>query len=190
MRPWPTDDLSAPLGQNAKKEAAALHAADPRPAVDRGRARPVRRGLAGWALMVDDPLGGEPMAVVATGFDRRSAASRDRPAARRKARAAMTARHAGAAAGRPPRRQPRRPPPGTKTVTIIDGSTGKRQEVADPGVRRKTSTRADSSSACSRPRATARIPKIAPDGARPVRNLCPRREAACGRARTGRASRS
>ena len=92
--------------------------------------------------------------------------------ARRKARAATTARAPAAKAvqvrGDPRRRRsaPPAPAPNTKTVTIIDGSTGKRQEVADPGLARRPARR--SSSACWRRRATARIPRIAPDGARPA----------------------
>ena len=129
-----TDDLNAPLGQNAKTRSGGAQAA--------GRA--CRKLLAGaarlcscwpvaaWALFVDDPLGGEPIAVVATalaGRSRRSAGDRRRGAEQ----PAPPRRPGRRAAGDRGRADAAAPPPGTKTVTIIDGSTGKRQEVADPG---------------------------------------------------------
>ena len=69
--------------------------------------------LAGWILFVDEPFGGEPVAVVSAV----TAAAEAKPAAE-PARAKPSARAAA-----PPR-------PRSKTVTIIDGSTGKRQEVS------------------------------------------------------------
>ncbi|MCX7310314.1 MAG: hypothetical protein NTV56_00955 [Alphaproteobacteria bacterium] len=67
------DELSVPLGQDAKKKRRRF-------------TLPIRVShlvagalglflLAGvvWAIAVDDPLGGEPMAVVATGYDSKPA---------------------------------------------------------------------------------------------------------------------
>ena len=90
--------------------------------------------LAGWILFVDDPFGGEPMAVVSAHADpqrgqARSAARKPRGRARR----ARRSRQAG----------------GSKTVTIIDGSTGKRQEVivgrpgAAPAAEKKSEVKTD-----------------------------------------------
>jgi uncharacterized protein len=65
------DELSAPLGQNAKKKNTSRRFTLP------VRISHIVAGALGlfvlafavWALAVDDPLGGEPIAVVATGFD-------------------------------------------------------------------------------------------------------------------------
>ena len=163
------DELSTPLGQNAKKETAAPDAADQPAAGDRGRCSALFiLTFAGWALLVDDPLGGEPVAMVATGFDppkgpampavvsasvAQGPRSYDGPGSpQRQAAAAGSSR-------------PRRSRTGTKTVTIIDGSTGKRQEVAIPGIARRRARR--SSSACSKRSRHGAMPRIAPDGARP-----------------------
>ena len=77
--------------------------------------------VAGWAALVKDPLGGEPVAIVSA-----------KPAPDQSGR-----RHDGVA---PEPEVPRAPavaekpslPPGAKTITIIDGSNGNRQEVIIP----------------------------------------------------------
>ena len=61
------DDLSAPLGQNAKTKRQRLTTSGYRPPGGRRSARLFVLVFAGWALVVDDPLGGEPVAVVAIG---------------------------------------------------------------------------------------------------------------------------
>jgi len=113
------DDLSTPLGQDKPKPRRI-----PVPAV-------VPRAIAGvlglcllvfavWLMVVDDPYGGEPIAVVATGgrsqppgkpADGRSPPS---PSGADAGAAPMGDKGSGAARG---------------TVTIIDGMSGKRQEV-------------------------------------------------------------
>jgi polysaccharide deacetylase 2 family uncharacterized protein YibQ len=128
--------------------------------------------------VVDDPLGGEPVAVVATGFD---------PP---KSGAAMPAVVGGGAVqgprsydgpstpgpkyvqvpapvpGPPAQAQPSdTAAPNTKTVTIIDGSTGKRQEVAISGSR---DVRAPLEQRLLETTRHGGIPRIAPDGARPA----------------------
>ena len=55
--------------------------------------------------------------------------------------------------------------PNTKTITIIDGSTGKRQEVAIPGSR---DVRAPLEQRLLETTRHGAIPRIAPDGARPA----------------------
>jgi polysaccharide deacetylase 2 family uncharacterized protein YibQ len=122
--------------------------------------------LAGWIAFVNDPFGGEPMAVVSAQPNK--TAERAAPSAKPEAAPA-----APADADKP----------ASKTVTIIDGSTGKRQEVSvgQPGIpaaQKKTELKTE-----ARPEAkpeasidqrlldTSRhgaIPKIAPDGARPA----------------------
>lgn len=110
-----TDDLSTPLGQStARPRRLAI-------------ARLVSRLLAGalgsalivfggWVLLVDDPFGGEPFAVVApTVPHTHSHAASDAPEARPSGTGVTDEKPS------PSRRE---------TVTIIDGMSGKRQEVA------------------------------------------------------------
>jgi polysaccharide deacetylase 2 family uncharacterized protein YibQ len=112
--------------------------------------------VAGWAALVKDPLGGEPVAIVSA-----------RPAADQAGQ-----RHDGAAAARP--EAPVTPavaekpalPPGSKTITIIDGSSGNRQEVIVPGKPDKRSSLAPSDQNLLEPTKFGAIPKIGADGAR------------------------
>ena len=165
----PTDDLNTPLGQHKPARKPKFRLAMPQ----------ILAGIFGlfglivvsWAIFVKDPLGGEPVAYVATNppadAAARTAAAGDgkehsrydgpEPASP-DARAAADA--AKAAAGKAP------PPPGSKVITIIDGSSGKSQEVVIPG---------NSSSLPAKPAADPKlqettrhgvIPKIAADGAR------------------------
>ena len=162
------DELSAPLGQNPKKKRRRPRLPIAAAACDRGRARavPVAPGPAGrcWSTI-------------------RSAASRWpwwRPArcrARPRARCPRSRRRTQGprsydGPGGPPRTpEPAAataPPPagpGTKTVTIIDGSTGKRQEVAIPATR---DVRAPVEQRLLEDSRHGAIPRIAPDGARPA----------------------
>ena len=114
----PTDDLNKPLGKRKKKKKPFVL---PIPVVTRSVAALLClcvAVLAGWIMFVDDPFGGEPMVIVSA------------------AHAAFRAGQEGGR-GRPHRQSPARRPrpladgdkPAAKTVTIIDGSTGKRQEV-------------------------------------------------------------
>ena len=78
-----SDELNAPLGQD--KAQAAVEAAGGRPATA-GRARSGCSAIVvvAWAIFVNDPLGGEPIAVVATGplgQEASGQAGRRRPAA-------------------------------------------------------------------------------------------------------------
>jgi uncharacterized protein len=121
--------------------------------------------FAGWAMVMDDPFGGEPMAVVPT--DQRAAGANrksEEPSARPNVQSASQRpnRYDGPAA------EPAAasaPPASAKTVTIIDGSSGKRQEIVLPGP-------ADSKPGGMDQRLTETsrhgpLPKVAPDGARP-----------------------
>jgi polysaccharide deacetylase 2 family uncharacterized protein YibQ len=166
----PTDDLQKPLGQSPKKKKPFVL---PVPVVTRAIVAALGlcvTVLAGWIAFVNDPFGGEPMAVVSAQPNK--TAERAAPSANPDA-----APSALADADKP----------AAKTVTIIDGSTGKRQEVSvdQPGIptaQKKTELKTE-----ARPEAkpeakpdasidqrlldTSRhgaIPKIAPDGARPA----------------------
>jgi polysaccharide deacetylase 2 family uncharacterized protein YibQ len=109
-----TDDLSTPLGQKTERQKRRFRL--PFTAV---QALAVLLGLflvafLAIALFTDNPFGGEPVARVAL---RPSAADEKLPAA---------------ASGRPEpaaKSAPQAPSGDSKTVTIIDGSSGKRQDV-------------------------------------------------------------
>jgi polysaccharide deacetylase 2 family uncharacterized protein YibQ len=168
------DELSTPLGQSAKKKRRRFKLPLRVSHIIAGLLGLFLLACAGWALVVDDPLGGEPVAVVATGFDPPKSA------------AALPVVVSGAGAVQGPRSydgpgspaakqlqvpapvaaQPAAaPPPNTKTVTIIDGSTGKRQEVAIPAAR---DVRAPLEQRLLETSRHGAIPRIAPDGARPA----------------------
>jgi polysaccharide deacetylase 2 family uncharacterized protein YibQ len=154
-----TDDLSAPLGQNrAVKRLGAL------PLI-------VRLGLAGmlglaiaifagWAMLADDPLGGEPMVVVTANLGdntgTKTAADADRPGPADSA--TDPAQHSATS------------PPGSKTITIIDGTNGKRQDVVVPASgdgRTGDGKLAALDARVSEPSRHGLLPKVAQDGARP-----------------------
>ena len=166
------DELSAPLGQNAKKKRRQFRLAIAAPHAIAGALGLFVVTWTAWALVANDPLGGEPMAVVATGVT---------PGSSKPVRATSAAGVEGPRSydgPGTPGRMPAlptpvteqvavAPPPAapTRTVTIIDGSTGKRQEVAIPATRDVRAPLEDRLLENSRHGA---IPKIAPDGARPA----------------------
>jgi len=158
-----SDDLNAPLGQDKRKGLPKLPAAAPQ--ILAGVLGLFGIAVVAWAIFVNDPLGGEPTAVVATGSLAKTPAkpagdgqqhsrydgplSDQAPSAKVAIPAAVT------------------PPPGSKTITIIDGSSGKHQDVIVPG---KSSGNAPKAPVDQRLLEITRhgaIPKIAPDGARP-----------------------
>ena len=166
------DELSAPLGKSAKKEQRRFRLPIRIPHAIAGLLGLFVLACAAWALMVDDPFGGEPIAVVATGFDppksgpalptvvsAQGPRSYDGPAAPA-SKQAPAPTSAQPAAAPPPAATPN-----TKTVTIIDGSTGKRQEVPISGSR---DIRAPLEQRLLETSRHGAIPRIAPDGARPA----------------------
>ena len=60
-----SDDLNAPLGQDKRKRLPKLPAAAPQ--ILAGALGLFGIAVVAWAIFVNDPLGGEPTAVVATG---------------------------------------------------------------------------------------------------------------------------
>ncbi len=163
-----SDDLNTPLGQDKGKKLPKLPVAAPQMLAG-------MLGLFGllvlsWAIFVNDPLGGEPVAVVATKppgatqakpdneGDGKQHSRYDGPAAKAPDPAAVAAAAAKATT----------PPPGAKTITIIDGSSGKSQDVVIPG--NSSGGPAPKRRSTRRMLETTRhgaIPKIGPDGARP-----------------------
>lgn len=139
------DELNAPLGQGpAPKRRLPI-------------ARLATQGLAGllalalaifvlWASVVRDPMGGEPQAQAPIPPVQKAEAPQGQPAA-------------------PAVPEKTAPPPGAQTVNIIDGMTGKRQEVV-------IGTSSGSSRATGDPRLLentrhGQIPRIGSDGVRP-----------------------
>ena len=175
MAPVADDELSAPLGRNAKPKRRSLR-------LPFGISHVIAGALAlfvgtciGWAIVVNDPFGGEPAVTVATGLGPSRPAmptvvsgaapqgpsSYDGPGAVRipvPPSQAETPAQAAAAAHAPSG-------PSRNTVTIIDGSTGKRQEVPISG---SQDTRAPVEQRLLEPSRHGAIPKVAPDGTRPA----------------------
>ncbi|MFN3658410.1 MAG: divergent polysaccharide deacetylase family protein [Pseudolabrys sp.] len=175
------DELNAPLGQAAKAKTR-LQALMQKVPLSPPQLLAGLLGLSGlvvvaWAALVNDPLGGEPVVVVATklptaGDDKSGGSDGSRhydgPAANVVLEKGKPANAAAAA-----------PPAGAKTVTIIDGSSGKREEVVIPGSGGSPAPEAAGAgnAAARAPRAAAdpklleptrhgAIPKVGPDGAR------------------------
>jgi polysaccharide deacetylase 2 family uncharacterized protein YibQ len=168
--PESTDDLTKPLGKKPKRKKSFVV---PLPLVTRAIAGVLGACLAlfaGWILFVDEPFGGEPMVVVSA--DTRAAPQPVKAGEKSGDQAAPAANKPDAVA--PPSALADGERPG-QTVTIIDGTTGKRQEVvlAPPGAKQNpktVKTEAKPAPADTRLLETSRhgmIPKIAPDGARP-----------------------
>ena len=163
------DDLTAPLGREREK-APAQPFKLPVPQIMAGALAAFLGLFVLWAIVADDPYGGEPMALVPANLRLarenigRSGAATARRAIRRR-QTALTVRPW-------PRRRRRQPArlPNTTTVTIIDGKTGEKQEVVVPGrpagPRRPRLSPVDSKFVEMTPHGA--IPKIAADGTRPA----------------------
>jgi polysaccharide deacetylase 2 family uncharacterized protein YibQ len=158
------DDLSAPLGQHQKKKKR-FRLPVRLSTLIAGALALCLATVAGWALFMDDPFGGEPMIVV-------SLQGREAPPPAKGNDEASAAQKKPVAVVTPAAQpEPAKPAaPSGNTVTIIDGSTGKRQEVHVAGP-------SDTSSVAVKPASgidqrlleTTRhgaIPKVAPDGTR------------------------
>ncbi|MBI3436434.1 MAG: divergent polysaccharide deacetylase family protein, partial [Proteobacteria bacterium] len=124
-----TDDLTAPLGQDKAQSKRWVVPA----VVPWSIAASLGSGLAvylGWAAFVNDPYGGEPVVVVPVTVPHvgtKEAAAGARPTASAAVpvpAAAPSSAIATTAAG-----AQQAPVDGSRTVTIIDGSSGQRKEV-------------------------------------------------------------
>jgi uncharacterized protein len=194
------DDLSAPLGQETKRYrgfSAAIMASMP---------QAIAIALATflgifvlWAVIADNPFGGEPMAVVQISPPGPTAPRVIGGPAAHEAPAILAPNASGAAESGPgrydgPPEGPMPVPPGasappaagvaenppnapnTRTVTIIDGKTGARQEVVIPGSPETPSTTPGAPAADAQPNdqklvettPQGPIPKIAANGMRPA----------------------
>jgi hypothetical protein len=165
------DDLNAPLGQSTKTKRRRLIVPIAVPHAVAGALGLFVLTSLVWALVVEDPLGGEPVALVATGL----APPKTGPAMPAVVSPGELAQGPRSYDGPGPAQAqhqaarsqpaPASPASGTKTVTIIDGSTGNRQEVAIPSTR---DVRAPIEERLLENSRHGRIPRVAPDGARPA----------------------
>jgi uncharacterized protein len=151
------DDLSAPLGQDlpaksGKKRKASLNLPFVPSTAILAVLGLILAVFVGWAMIASDPMGGEPSVVIAVTPGTGSAAKGETTAKPDMANATPQAPVAAQA-----------PSPGV--VTIIDGSTGKRQEVPIGNGQAKSPAPDQRLLEASR---HGPIPKIATDGARPA----------------------
>ena len=168
------DDLTAPLGKNrpGKRRFALLVRIPHLLAGILGLPLVV---FIGWVIVRDNPLGGEPIAMAPSnprpdaGAPKGAGASRPggSPTVADKTR---PNRYDGpAAGGQPPEPEP---PPGSKTVNIIDGSSGKRQQVVIPDTPNDKPAPNEKSAQpderLTEPSRHGPLPKIAQDGVRPA----------------------
>jgi polysaccharide deacetylase 2 family uncharacterized protein YibQ len=177
------DDLSAPLGQDkAPKQRRRVPLAVPYAVL--AVACTFIVVLAGWAMIVDDPFGGEPLAIVSTDLKAVAAAPKPEDVAIVRPSPAGP----GGDAARPSRYDgpaneatPAAAPPG-KTITIIDGTSGKREQVVIPDRTEQKPAAVDN--ALTESSRHGPLPKVAADGsraadvyARPVKALPDRPDA-------------
>jgi len=164
------DDLSAPLGQHERKPRRKFPV--PIPQVIAAALALFVGVFVAWVVIGDDPFGGEPL--VAVPIDLKAAAKKPDVAVLPAAAAGTQVPNrydgppkgtadATAAAGQAPTGN-------TKTVTIIDGKTGARQDVVIPadGTGAGAKDRAPPEQKFVEITAHGPIPKIAADGTRPA----------------------
>jgi hypothetical protein len=157
------DDLNAPLGQQKKRRRSI---SIPVPQIIAGALALFLGAFVLWAIVGQNSFGGEPIAVVPVDLH---VATAGKPSD------APVSHDADPAPGKTgghdaPPAQPNQVAPGTKTVTIIDGKTGTRQEVVIPdpanGTGPTEAVTVDRKFLEMTPHGL--IPKIAADGVRPA----------------------
>ena len=131
LRALSSDDLNAPLGQGKRKAPSKLRATIPQILV--GVLGLFGIAVVAWAIFVNDPLGGEPTAVVATGPQIKKSAKPEGEGPQHSGRNGPSSDTAPPVSVAIPAAAPLSPPPGSKTITIIDGSSGKHENVTVPG---------------------------------------------------------
>jgi polysaccharide deacetylase 2 family uncharacterized protein YibQ len=160
------DDLNAPLGQHLRKRRLSI------PITTSQVMAAVLTLFLGvfavWAVVVNNPFGGEPIVVVPINLHPGPAAK----AADGQAPPKVVAVNPNAAAtAQPAPGQTAAPPAATKTITIIDGKTGERKEVAIPAPANDAALAPDAGPLDQKfleMSAHGAIPKITADGIRPA----------------------
>ena len=159
------DDLSAPLGQQRKKRRLSIPTTIAQ--VFAGALALFLGAFVVWAIMTNNPFGGEPIAVVPADMHpatpTKVAGAQQQPDA-----AGQNLPNIAASGSAPPAA-----PANTRTVTIIDGKTGQRQDVVIPATANEAGDPAATKGAPSDPKfvemtAHGPIPKIAADGVQPA----------------------
>jgi len=157
------DDLTAPLGRERKRRRRAFKL--PVPQIVVGALAAFLGLFVLWAVVADDPYGGEPMAVMSANLRLPTKTSDVLP---QSGAAAVNKQHDGQSISPAPAVPGA--PPNTTTVTIIDGKTGAKQEVVVPapanGPAPPKSAPVDAKFVEMTPHGA--IPKIAADGTRPM----------------------
>jgi polysaccharide deacetylase 2 family uncharacterized protein YibQ len=167
------DDLGAPLGRPPKQPRRTI--ALPVPQIVAGALALFLGVFVLWAVVGDDPFGGEPMAVVPADLHV-AAKTSEIPGAPRPSVADDAARHDPAVVAVPPApggeaaAADKAAPGKTTTITIIDGKTGSRQEVLVPAPTgaAPTAEAAPHDQKFVEMTPHGPIPKIAADGTRPA----------------------
>lgn len=168
-----TDELSAPLGQKTDRRKTAtpwrrIKAVLPLVALraSAGALGCFTLAFMGWALFAEGPLGGEPMAVAKINLHQDGAAADA-------TRGEAGGTEGGAGDRAHPNRhdgvadmaiEPATPGRGGNTVTIIDGSSGQRQDFVIPGEPQG----AAGATRFTEPSRDGPLPRIAQDGTRPA----------------------
>jgi uncharacterized protein len=162
-----SDDLNAPLGQGKTKSQSKSAGIGPQ--MMAGLLGLFGLVVVGWAAFVNDPLGGEPIAVVAA---KQSGAGQ--AAGKETGDGKQHSHHDGVADAAPDpaaaaalAAAAKIPPPGSKTVTIIDGSSGKSQDVVIPGNAVTAAPKAPVDQNLLETTRHGAIPQIGADGTRP-----------------------
>ena len=127
----PSDDLNAPLGQDKKPARRKLPIAAPQFLA--GLLGLFGLVVLGWATFVNDPLGGEPVVVLATKPVLDGGKTTGKTAGIDAGDDQEHRRHDGIEVTSDPAADKAAVPPGSRTVTIIDGSSGKSTNVVIPG---------------------------------------------------------
>ena len=156
------DDLNAPLGQHRDKQDEPRRRLIGVPQVLAALLATSGLAVALWAAFVNDPLGGQPVAVVST---------KTAPGAAPQTAAATGPGHRHDGAADTPSAAAAvvdvKVPPGAQTVTIIDGSSGKREQVVVPGKPDNHSSLAPVDQKLLESTRHGAVPAIAKDGTRP-----------------------
>jgi len=128
------DDLNAPLGLQPKKRRPRIKI--PVPQIMAGALALFLAVFVLWAIVTDDPFGGEPIAVVPANLKIAAKTSDNSGAPPPAPSPDAAAPHGVSAAPPPPPSLPSQgaasPPANTTTITIIDGKTGAKQDVLVP----------------------------------------------------------
>jgi uncharacterized protein len=160
------DDLNAPLGQHPRKRRLSIPITTSQ--VMAGVLALFLGVFVVWAVVGNNPFGGEPIVVVPIALHPEPPAKTTEGQAPPKV-VAVNPDAAPAAPAAPA--QAAAPPAATKTITIIDGKTGERKEVAIPAPANDAAAPPEASPLDQKfleMSAQGAIPKIAADGVRPA----------------------